>query len=71
MVPLTDIIRTLAADMFGLKVADAGAVFGTTEDIVTLCTAAGFKEVQVTFYLCVSILDNCTVLPRRFMTDMR
>ena len=52
MVPLTDIIRRLAGEMFGLKVADAGAVLGTPEDIVALCTAAGFKGIQVVFFTC-------------------
>ena len=47
MIPLTDIICSLAQDEFGLKVTDAAAVYGTPEDIVAVCGAAGFKDVQV------------------------
>ena len=47
MVPLTDIIRRLAGDLFGLKVADAAAVFGTPKALISSCEAAGFTDVQV------------------------
>lgn len=52
MVPLTDIIRRLASDVFGLNVSDAAAVFGTPEAIRTLCQAAGFQDVQVILLSC-------------------
>lgn len=51
MIPLTDIIRRLAAGLFGLEVADAAAVFGTPEAIQSKCHAAGFKDVQVAHHL--------------------
>lgn len=54
MVPLTDIIRNLVERDYGLKVADAGAAFGTADDIVALCMAARFKDVQVAPCLCTS-----------------
>jgi len=47
MIPLTDIVRRLAEEVFGLKVADAAAVFGTPEAIEALCKAAGFRDIKV------------------------
>ena len=47
MVPLTDIIRRLAADLYGLEVADAASVFGTPEAIISSCETAGFNSTQV------------------------
>ena len=48
MVPLTDIIRRLVMELFGLHLADAAAVFGTPEAIQNMCMSAGFETpVQV------------------------
>ena len=48
MVPLTDIVRRLVMELFGLHMADAAAVFGTPEAIQDMCTSAGFEDpVQV------------------------
>ena len=48
MVPLTDIIRRLVMELFGLHMADAAAVFGMPEAIQNMCRTAGFGDpVQV------------------------
>ena len=47
MIPLTEIIRRLADEMFNVQLPDAGSTFGSQPAIRAMCSAAGFSHVQV------------------------